>query len=55
MAHGGEEGGLGLGRGFSLGARRLGGLFGGGERLLAVLQLGDVADDRDDVAISAAG
>ena len=51
VAHGGEEGRFRLVGGFRLGARRLGGLLGGGERLLAVLQLGDVADNRDDVAV----
>ena len=51
VAHGGEEGRFGLGRGFGLGARGLGGLLGGGERRLALAQLGDVVIDAEQAAV----
>ena len=61
VAHGGEEcrfrlvGGLGFGTRLLGGvARDLGGLLGGGERLLALLQLGDVAVDAEQPAVAPA-
>ena len=58
VAHGGEEGRFGLGRGFGGGAllfggvtRRFGGRLGLRQGCLALLELGDVARHRDGVAV----